>query len=473
MLIITQIQDVQQLNSINNMKKQIIFSIVLLIQINIYAQWKLLPLPESIAPGPNAIFDGVGLNILNSDTFLAQDSWRNPYSSSIYFTFNRGNSWNHLSSSVNSDSGPGIFPTLKINNSYISRTRHQINIVNGSIELDSIVNSNVLTQLKLDFYGPGYNLWHRMNFDSTLYYFDDFSEPILYKSNDLGITSKIILDSINGRYQIGDFPFHAFDKNHLWALRRYPIGQGTNSFKSNFGKLYRSTDGGNTWQWVTTNLDTITSSFNPEYMYFIDKDTGFLSVATNLNIRVLYKTVNAGTTWTLVGNLPNLNTNIYFINSNIGFTFHRDVYKTSDGGITWIQQNSLPSSGLTYNSMQTFNKENFIIIRNGKNVYYTTTLGDPAVGLFESKKSIIDITVYPNPIEDGVFTIDWEEKQVGVDVKINIVDVLGREVPYLLLNNKTETTKANLTLQLNTSPGLYFIQMQQGAYTGSKSIVVQ
>jgi hypothetical protein len=361
---------------------------------------------------------------------------------------------------------------IQLNSSSII-TQDRILFNNGGSERDTISNSLVLTSLNVQ------SDVIDTHFDSVFYYLDiNSNDRNLYKTIDLGITKSIILDSIL-KNSDSRLTYFAYDKNHIWALRRLN-GPPYNSFRSGFGKLHRSTDGGDTWEKVNTNLDTITSIVIPNGIYFITKDTGYLGMTRGnfSGLNDFYRTIDGGTNWHLIGTVDTdarIFYKMYFLNSLIGFAYGMEaVFKTTDGGVNWIKQTSLPQNN-AFGYLQSFDNGSVIFIYNSLNntYYYTTTIGDPAVGLFESKKSIIDITVYPNPTEDGVFTIDWAQKQIGVDVKLNIVDVLGREVPYLLLNNKTETTKANLTLQLNTSPGLYFIQMQQGAYTGSKSIVVQ
>ena len=108
----------------------------------------------------------------------------------------------------------------------------------------------------------------------------------------------------------------------------YSVGGGTNSVS---GDIYKTTDGGITWNRLSIYIDEGISS-----VFFIDENVGFIS--GGFNQRKVMKTTNGGATWTQVFN--QVFGQMQFIDNQIGYA-HRVgystgiMYKTVDGGITW------------------------------------------------------------------------------------------------------------------------------------------
>lgn len=137
--------------------------------------------------------------------------------------------------------------------------------------------------------------------------------------------------------------------------------------------VYKSTDGGNSWNTISTNIDGGTtlnsvtvSASNPDYIY----------VASFGNI---FRTVNGGTSWnTITQNLPVNTVGITGIAINStnpdnvwvtlsGYSTGDKVFKTADGGSTWIN-----CSGMLPNI-----PVNCIVYQNGSNdiIYIGTDFG--------------------------------------------------------------------------------------------------
>jgi photosystem II stability/assembly factor-like uncharacterized protein len=99
----------------------------------------------------------------------------------------------------------------------------------------------------------------------------------------------------------------------------------------NSGKIYKTTDAGNTWlnqsSGYTGNLVDIS---------FCDEQNGFIATGY---IRLLH-TANGGDTWEII-NVPYPFTRISVINPNTAFAItgnNAEIYKTTDGGYMWIDQ---------------------------------------------------------------------------------------------------------------------------------------
>jgi len=112
----------------------------------------------------------------------------------------------------------------------------------------------------------------------------------------------------------------------------------TFSTQSNVNYMHKSIDGGNTW---VNNILNFGPGNNIYYPYFINSNEGFLIVKNAFSlISNIYKTINAGATWSQVTNTPvsfAYNSKILFFNSNDGFilTPSSTLIKTIDGGMTW------------------------------------------------------------------------------------------------------------------------------------------
>ncbi len=86
--------------------------------------------------------------------------------------------------------------------------------------------------------------------------------------------------------------------------------------------------------WVKLNTGT---SANIYSVFFTDANTGYASLGQSL-----LKTTNGGLNWIILdpAGITYLG-NIYFLNSETGFSSSSGIYKTTDGGISYIQVNTI------------------------------------------------------------------------------------------------------------------------------------
>jgi len=206
--------------------------------------------------------------------------------------------------------------------------------------------------------------------------------------------------------------FHALDTDHAWMhlpdFENYP----------NSGTLYRTTNGGLTWE-------SITSPFSDGDIQFLDANNGWvladLGVGTGSNAIAVYQTTDAGTTWTQKYiNDPNdanageslplggLKSGIAPVDMQTAFVYGVIyesgtvyLYRTDDSGMSWSEITvPLPVGaenfelGIDAGQMKFVTpNDGFIVVR------FTGDMPQAAVYVTHDGGNTWDLT--PTPIPDG------------------------------------------------------------------------
>jgi photosystem II stability/assembly factor-like uncharacterized protein len=164
--------------------------------------------------------------------------------------------------------------------------------------------------------------------------------------------------------QISDLQM--LDVNNGWAI-------GT-------GKIMRTPDGGSTWYDVTptgiSGLDVTAGRF------FLDPSKGWVTIAgADLNSGTLYRSIDGGITWNST-TIPFSGASLYFTDASDGWALvglgsgmsHEAVaiFRTSDGGITWnqvfINDPTVPGSS---DSLPFVGDKNGIVALDGNHAWVT------------------------------------------------------------------------------------------------------
>lgn len=464
------------------MKKLIILISILFTYRANYAQWHAVPMPElPVSPNGQPFVGHYGFIYNHPDTIVGRANASQGSGISLtafYYSINRGLSYSVLFTRVADDRFPSMPPIQLKSGSILSGRIYIPN--NDFTAWDTTSTVNLFKNLRVD---PWWYKRHGNYLEDSVGYYvtnDGTTTKLdtLFKSTDLGLTKTIVLDSITSKYMLGKI--FVLDKNHVWARRNYPLF--TPSALGSLQILYRTRDGGATWQKVTTNLDTINQpSFDVRDIYFVSPDTGYMGVnrgVTTIKMGELYRTTDGGSTWQKITEIPFQEglgyafERLFFINSKIGFSYGNvigAVRKTTDGGYSWVQQQSLPVTG--YREM-TLTGNNLIWVRNsGGGLYYTTNFGDPIVGVEEvTLNRQLSVNLFPNPTKSGSFTLQWDAEN-NEPAHIEVFDVMGKRV-YQISHTDIQAGENQLKLHIETQPGLYYVRIQQGGRYATKNVVI-
>ena len=194
----------------------------------------------------------------------------------------------------------------------------------------------------------------------------DVGEHIVY-TTDGGLTWKDVTP-LNGAYR--DSGFFALDANTAWATP-YQQGCATENCAPtpNNASVWRTTDGGNTWQEghvclqsqeCNFDFDVPPEAYIPITLEFVDETTGWLLIVVdhmmNQDRYRLYKTMDSGAHWTpvidsLTGPMTARVTGLAFQDNNTGWMSTSEIFGAVDPMPDWSIYQST-DAGQTWNTIQ-------------------------------------------------------------------------------------------------------------------------
>ena len=218
--------------------------------------------------------------------------------------------------------------------------------------------------------------------------------------------------------------------------------------------LYRTTDGGSTWQLMNQN--------SAEVFQFEDSLNAWGVAGSNANLNLgVVRTSDGGTTWTRVitgSNFDNARFNYIaksgdvIIASAISF-WRSGLLISTDNGLSWtVQHDVLPygeATAIEINQYGTWIYNDLVdfVIENR-----TITSTTSSVGLSEAKTKPIQFELFPNPTQ-GRLNIKLEKAAVGEQLRI--FNLTGK----LMLESTIKKDQLSLNLDLPT--GLYLVSINQ------------
>ena len=277
--------------------------------------------------------------------------------------------------------------------------------------------------------------------------------------------------------------FYFSDKLNGWF--------GTSGQPGNAGRVFRTTDGGNTWNAFpagnTSNVNDVT---------FISPLSGISLADTS---PFLTRSVDGGQTWTPVNNLP-LNNILFLISATsivaanlnemwvMGFTQTRARFMMSstNGGQTWRQQ-TLPTLGVG-NFIRKMSAVSFGAARDSVRIWAVTidttfnsggrilTYVD-RIGVLTGVKEQATLPNefmlsqnYPNPFNPAT-TIRYTLPRSG-EVTLKIFNLAGQEMATLV-NRQQEAGEHSIQWYAEKLPsGVYMYRLQAGRLVETKKMIL-
>jgi photosystem II stability/assembly factor-like uncharacterized protein len=220
---------------------------------------------------------------------------------------------------------------------------------------------------------------------------------------------------------------------------------------------------GKTWVELSNKFTT---------MQFLNENIGYAIDSS------LYKTLNGGNTWDLVTesvkNISFWTSRLFFLNDTIGWLNSDNfLYYTNSGGNTWLKEYGIKDIvnhiGPTLSLID--KTEVWAVGSNGR-VFRLSSDGVSGKEIINNKDSD-NITLYQNfpnpfnPVTKIKFTIPHSEKVV-----LKIYDILGREI-LVLINDYLDTGIHEVIFDGNNlSSGVYFYKLITNNYSESKKLLL-
>ncbi len=275
----------------------------------------------------------------------------------------------------------------------------------------------------------------------TLSYGASYGNPI-YILDSLRYIIKVTLTDLT-------IPIEELDNNNL----DYKLG------------IAHTYDGGKNWEFI--EMSSGRAEFRNIYRFFFQTDkigwaVGVSGDGKDGKVGTIYKTTDGGKTWQINYETPkglklrNSLREIEFINDKCGIVVGTDglILVTYDGGETWNDESMFEYGDLV--KSQIFGVQ--FISTIGKRIILGTLKDGIYKGTFPAAVSVNDykspgFSIFPNPASDFInITIDNETDLLTREVQI--LDLLG------LVVSKSELTDGNNRIDISNLPrGTYFIKV--------------
>ncbi len=216
------------------------------------------------------------------------------------------------------------------------------------------------------------------------------------------------------------------------------------SFLFGHNKLYRSIDGGISWD----SLDV--KNYGSNGVYFTNAAHGFLAGYNG----IIYETMDSANTWTKIG--PAFSSMVFqditFVNQQTGFIVGGNgaILRTDDGGQTWVSDNT----GITntdFQRVRAYNNRAYAVSSNG---VIAVSAAVPSIGREEQPAINNHIAIFPNPFtQSAVIKIP---ESFEAPYKLSFTNIAGQNIEI----DYSEFIPGQVKIERKQNPaGLYFYQL--------------
>jgi photosystem II stability/assembly factor-like uncharacterized protein len=308
-------------------------------------------------------------------------------------------------------------------------------------------------------------------------------DPWLYRTTDGGATwsefETTIIDEYdvptcikfqdedNGFLATDEHIYQTTDGGYSWEIREdgnftdIEIKHWPVCFAVGWGGLYRSDDGGTTWE----NID-VPNALLLNDIYFLNDNTGFLCGYSNR----IFCTHDGGISWeqlTVTTPHPIEFYEVCFTDQSTGFAVGDGEYETmvytQDGGDTWEVMPSISTSALNHIC---FTDLNTGLIFGEKGLILKTDNGGIPGMDNKSPSQGLQLTAFPNPSGDILKIIIPEG--IKQDIFLKIYDLSGS----IVLSKKFSSSSDILTIDISQLfKGIYFVTLFNEGQSWSAKIL--
>jgi photosystem II stability/assembly factor-like uncharacterized protein len=318
------------------------------------------------------------------------------------------------------------------------------------------------------FFG-GYNIAFAN--DSIGFAYTDYRR--LYKSVDGGESWSLVTDTLQFIY---DISFYKDSIGYLCFTNNTPF------FPTGTRYIYTTTDKGETWSRSIFELGGLQITVYYDKIRCVSKEECIIGAFEEHifgGSSSLIKTSDAGSKWELLSDFGALD--IAFVSPLTGWAINGySIVKTDDGGISWDTLQTFATWDDVFTNFEFFNsKISYGITQN--HIYQTIdgwvtySLVDSIVtGITEQQITATEFILeqnYPNPFNPST-KISWQAP-ISSWQSIKLYDVIGREIETIAegfydAGIHTKSYIANATLP----SGIYFYQLKAGNFVQTKKMML-
>ncbi len=231
----------------------------------------------------------------------------------------------------------------------------------------------------------------------------------------------------------------------------------------------------NSGSWSTKNVN-VTGNYTSAIAFHTNKLLGVAATSTSLPI--IGRTTDGGTTWTNIDVGSNVTGTCYL--TWIPYTpvvyilgQNGTIKRSTDNGLTWVVT---PTPGVT-------NLTHFDFYHLANVVYgYAVSSNGNVIKLADTLAILTGLNNnqipsefalgqnYPNPFNPST-TISYSIAS-AVNVRLTVLDAIGREVDVLVNENKTAGNYEATWNAVNFSSGIYFYRIEAGDFTDTKKLIL-
>ncbi len=234
-------------------------------------------------------------------------------------------------------------------------------------------------------------------------------------------------------------------------------------------RVYRTTDGGNSWSFSTlpqgTGFNINIAAFDANNVFVMMQQAApTVRRSTDGGATFVNPTPGLSTIPTAIAARPNTN-ELYVTTTN-------SILKSTDGGNTWTPE-AIPATITNLNFLIFANERNgWACGANGMIVKYqpaaTSSVGGGAIS--EKPSAFKLMQNYPNPFNPAT-TITYQLASLS-DVKLEVFDVLGRKVATLVNARQSAGVHSVTFNASNLASGIYFYRLQAGSFLETKKMML-